>query len=74
MPWQCQAKATTVRFLAVDPAVEPKESEFRNCKRPRNMARGMARKLDADFRVQIKKDRVYTCEKHVTLEDIKICK
>lgn len=38
------------------------------------MARGMARKLDADFRVQIKKDRVYTCEKYVTLEDIKICK
>ncbi|XP_068723525.1 uncharacterized protein [Montipora capricornis] len=30
------------------------------------------RDMDADFREQIKKDRVYTCEKHVAPEDIEI--
>jgi len=32
------------------------------------------RVLDQDFRNQIKNDRVYTCEKHFTPEDIEICK
>lgn len=31
------------------------------------------RDMDPDFREQIKKDRVYTCEKHFAPEDIKIC-
>lgn len=31
------------------------------------------RDMDPDFREQIKKDRVYTCEKHFAPEDIEIC-
>ena len=32
------------------------------------------REMDADFREQINKDRVYTCEKHFAPEDVEICK
>ena len=31
------------------------------------------RDMDSDFREEIKKDRVYTCEKHFAPEDIEIC-
>jgi len=32
------------------------------------------REVDQDFREQIKRDTVYTCEKHFAPEDIEICK
>ena len=31
------------------------------------------REIDADLKELIKKDRVYTCEKHFSPEDIEIC-
>ena len=75
LSWQCPA--IIAPCLVVVSAGERRGSVFGSClwqktRRTENEIK-KTRDMDPDFREQIKKDRVYTCEKHFAPEDIEIC-